>query len=83
VNSFFKDVAIIRVYKNISIRKRDDIMMPKKENPKTEKLGPDEVDLDLIRVECICPKCGNRHLMNFPWTGRGMPRKFCPRCKIG
>jgi len=32
-------------------------------------------------VECICPKCGIRHQMNFRWIGRGTPRKFCPLCK--
>lgn len=32
-------------------------------------------------VECKCPKCGVRHKMNIFWTGRGMPRKFCPSCR--
>jgi hypothetical protein len=32
-------------------------------------------------VECICPKCGIRHIVTFEWTGRGTPRKFCQRCK--
>jgi hypothetical protein len=38
-------------------------------------------DFEKIIVECICPKCGDRHAMNFPWTGRGIPRKYCPQCK--
>ena len=32
-------------------------------------------------VECICPKCGERHIINFHWIGRGTPRKFCTLCK--
>jgi hypothetical protein len=32
-------------------------------------------------VECLCPRCGVHHLMFLFWTGRGMPRKFCPLCK--
>jgi hypothetical protein len=33
------------------------------------------------KVECICPKCGQKHKMNFHWIGRGTPRKYCPTCK--
>ena len=36
---------------------------------------------DKIKVECICPKCGQKHKMNFHWIGRGTPRKYCPVCK--
>ena len=32
-------------------------------------------------TECICPKCGTHHRVKLLWTGRGMPRKFCPVCK--
>lgn len=48
-----------------------------------------EVDFDdksynpKSKVECICPKCGLRHVMAFHWIGRGTPRKFCPACKSG
>lgn len=41
----------------------------------------DDVNYDKMKVECICPKCGSRHMMNFHWIGRGIPRKFCPPCK--
>jgi hypothetical protein len=43
---------------------------------------PDEVDFGKVKVECICPKCGTKHMMNFRWIGRGTPRKFCPLCKF-
>jgi hypothetical protein len=32
-------------------------------------------------TKCICPKCGTHHRVKLLWTGRGMPRKFCPVCK--
>ena len=48
---------------------------------KSKSSPVDEQELDAVTVECICPKCGARHTMNFYWTGRGTPRKFCPRCK--
>ena len=41
----------------------------------------DDINFDKMKVECICPKCGNKHTMNFHWIGRGTPRKFCPPCK--
>ncbi len=34
-----------------------------------------------IRVECICPGCGRRHMMKFYWTGTVTPRKYCKDCK--
>jgi predicted RNA-binding Zn-ribbon protein involved in translation (DUF1610 family) len=33
------------------------------------------------KVECICPKCGQKHIMNLHWIGRGTPRKFCKPCR--
>ena len=39
------------------------------------------IDYDKMRIECICPKCGKKHVMNFHWIGRGTPRKFCQFCK--
>lgn len=35
------------------------------------------------KVECLCPKCGQKHKMTFHWIGRGMPRKYCALCKAG
>lgn len=32
-------------------------------------------------IDCICPKCGTTHKLKMLWTGRGVPRKFCPICK--
>jgi hypothetical protein len=47
----------------------------------TEKELCERSDPDKTAVECICPKCGVRHILNFHWIGRGIPRKFCPLCK--
>lgn len=41
----------------------------------------DMIYYDKNKIECICPKCGKKHVMNFRWIGRGTPRKFCPSCK--
>jgi len=44
---------------------------------------PTEIEYnDKMKVECICPKCGQRHIMTFHWIGRGTPRKYCPVCKV-
>lgn len=50
---------------------------------KTEELDglDDGIAYDKMKVECICPKCGIKHVMNLHWIGRGTPRKFCPLCK--
>jgi hypothetical protein len=39
------------------------------------------IDHDKSKVECICPKCGKKHIMNFHWIGRGTPRKYCQSCR--
>ena len=39
------------------------------------------VDCDKSNVECICPKCDKKHLLNFHWIGRGTPRKYCQNCR--
>jgi transposase-like protein len=41
----------------------------------------DNIDFDKMKVECICPKCGSKHMMNLHWIGRGTPRKFCHLCR--
>ena len=47
-----------------------------------EHMGPDsEVTFNKSKVECICPNCGKRHIMNIRWIGRGVPRKFCQSCR--
>jgi transposase-like protein len=52
---------------------------PLKENAIDE---PDAVvDHDKYKVECLCPKCGKKHIMNFHWIGRGTPRKYCQSCR--
>jgi predicted RNA-binding Zn-ribbon protein involved in translation (DUF1610 family) len=52
---------------------------PLKENANDE---PDAVvDHDKSKVECLCPKCGKKHIMNFHWIGRGTPRKYCQSCR--
>jgi transposase-like protein len=66
------------------------------DNPDTDKMARysfskelDEDEYDdksynsKMKVECICPKCGQRHVMTFHWIGRGTPRKYCPSCKGG
>jgi predicted RNA-binding Zn-ribbon protein involved in translation (DUF1610 family) len=39
------------------------------------------VNFDKAKVECLCPECGKRHIMNFHWIGRGTPRKYCQNCR--
>jgi hypothetical protein len=55
--------------------------------PPSDKI--DNGDFDEIyynskkKIECICPKCGQKHKLNFHWIGRGTPRKYCALCKAG
>jgi len=62
------------------------------ENIKKTSASPSEVDEinevkndgfnpDKMKIECLCPKCGQKHTMNIYWIGRGTPRKFCLLCK--
>ena len=46
-----------------------------------EKELGERSDPDKTAVECICPKCGQRHIVNFHWIGRGTPRKYCTLCR--
>jgi rubredoxin len=63
---------------------------PKKNIALKENLPPaDDVDpgcdessdFENMPFECICPSCGKTHAMKLYWTGRGVPRKFCPQCR--
>ena len=41
----------------------------------------EESRITKTKVDCICPKCGKLHRLNFYWTGKGIPRKYCQGCK--
>jgi hypothetical protein len=58
-------------------------MKTEKENGTAEKRIEciQSICLSEKSTECICPKCGTRHRIKLLWTGRGVPRKFCPVCK--
>jgi hypothetical protein len=32
-------------------------------------------------VQCKCPKCEKEHETYLQWSGRGIPRVFCPACR--
>ena len=32
-------------------------------------------------VECICPKCRERHFMKIHWIGEFTPWKYCKQCR--
>jgi Zn finger protein HypA/HybF involved in hydrogenase expression len=49
----------------------------KRNDPEIEE----ELRIKKGKVDCLCPKCNKVHKMNFMWTGKGMPRKFCPECR--
>jgi uncharacterized protein (DUF983 family) len=46
------------------------------ENEQGEQKDPEKT-----AIECVCPKCGERHMLNFHWIGRGKPRKYCSLCR--
>jgi predicted RNA-binding Zn-ribbon protein involved in translation (DUF1610 family) len=63
--------------------KRKATMKSTKKTPK-ELVNDDAdvvIDHDKSKVECLCPKCGKKHIMNFHWIGRGTPRKYCQSCR--
>jgi len=53
---------------------------PQSELNKKEEFD-DTIDDAKMKVECICPKCGTKHVMNLHWIGRGTPRKYCHLCR--
>jgi hypothetical protein len=65
---------------------RTDIF-PKNKKPQLEDTDPEldqSAELEKFsksKVECICPGCGKLHVMKMRWIGRGVPRKFCQRCR--
>jgi predicted RNA-binding Zn-ribbon protein involved in translation (DUF1610 family) len=63
--------------------KRKDSMKAVKKQPKENAADESEIVInhDKSKVECLCPKCGKKHIMNFHWIGRGMPRKYCQSCR--
>jgi predicted RNA-binding Zn-ribbon protein involved in translation (DUF1610 family) len=63
--------------------KRRTAMKSTKKAPKENLIDePDAmVDHDKSKVECLCPKCGKKHIINFHWIGRGTPRKYCQSCR--
>lgn len=44
-------------------------------------LAGDVAEDDIQKIDCKCPKCGIVHQKRMTWTGRGMPRKYCNKCK--
>ena len=67
-------------------RSKPDILPEYKKEP-LEDVDPEFNDLNGIErlersmMECICPKCGQMHIMKIRWMGRGIPRKFCRNCR--
>jgi len=63
--------------------KRKQTMKSTKKTPR--EIANDDADVvidhDKSKVECLCPKCGKKHIMNFHWIGRGTPRKYCQSCR--
>lgn len=56
----------------------------KEDMPPADDVDPgcdESSDFENTPFECICPSCGKMHAMNIHWTGRGVPRKFCPQCR--
>ena len=37
---------------------------------------------DIKQTVCLCPRCGKEHVIYMEWTGRGIPRIYCPACKV-
>ena len=65
-----------------SPKHNDSAKVSKKQSKENETEEAEAVmDHDKSKVECQCPKCGKKHIMNFHWIGRGMPRKYCQSCR--
>ena len=46
-----------------------------------KQIGAQTGKLDGKPTTAICPKCGREHIVVIPWTGRGVPRKYCDKCR--
>jgi hypothetical protein len=33
------------------------------------------------RIRCTCPCCEKKHILTLYWSGKGVPRKLCKRCR--
>jgi hypothetical protein len=33
------------------------------------------------KTKCQCPKCGRIHIRSIYWTGKGMPKRYCNKCR--
>ena len=77
----FNVISSLAGFLNMSSGKRN----ASKKHEKPLDIPDDEleavVNFDKSKVECLCPECGKRHIMNFHWIGRGTPRKYCPNCR--
>ena len=51
--------------------------IPSPERGSTPSGRPGEVK----GVQCKCPKCGIIYTRDIYWTGRGMPKIYCPPCR--
>jgi hypothetical protein len=73
---------IEKVKKRKSIKPKKTVLLSSYE-PRDEFEQDEERYNSKKRVSCICPKCGEQHVMAFHWIGRGIPRKYCQACKGG
>jgi predicted RNA-binding Zn-ribbon protein involved in translation (DUF1610 family) len=65
-----------------SPKRKETLKPPRRTSKESVSDDPDVVvDHDKSKVECLCPKCGKKHIMNFHWIGRGTPRKYCQSCR--
>lgn len=48
----------------------------------TSLLCGNVADFESESIDCVCPKCEVIYCRKILWTGRGIPRIFCDRCKI-
>ena len=77
----FNVISSLAGFLNMSSNKRNTSRKHQEtiENPEDE--FEVDADCDKSKVECICPKCDKKHMLNFHWIGRGTPRKYCPNCR--